>query len=192
MNATDDKKLLEEDYTNSLYGRSLGDLNWEQPQPPPLNQLEQDWAVTDTPELLSVVDGDTIRIPVGMMGVEDSPAFVRFIGLNTPEKGEDGFRESLEGLADILLQADKVQFVVWKPNEYGFRTQAFTIEEDVVVTRDRLLVWLYIDGVPLFDPEEFSRQNIRGVRTGGSVPDYQALLDAETTRREVASRERSD
>jgi len=187
MNATDDKSFSEENYENSLYGRNLGDLNWTHPEPPTLDKLEQDWFETDTPELLSVVDGDTIRIPT-----DDGPAFVRFIGLNTPEKGEDGFRESLEGLADILLQADKVQFVVWKPNEYGFRTRAFTIEEDVVVTRDRLLVWLYIDGVPLFDPEEFSRQNVRGVRTGGSVPDYQVLLDAEITRREVASRERSD
>jgi len=187
MNSTDDKTFSEENYDDSIYGRSLGPLSWTHPEPPALVDLEQDWYETDTPELLSVVDGDTIRATI-----DGEPVFYRFIGLNTPEMGEPGHREALEGLSDVLLAADKVQFVVWKPNEYGFRTRNFTIDEDVVVTRDRLLVWLYIDGVALFDPAEFSRNNTRGVRTGGSVPDYQTLLDAEIIRREVASRERSN
>jgi hypothetical protein len=174
----------------------LGELDYQDPQPPTLAKIAEinkaegkgrQYYETDDPELdLTVMDGDTVKI-----ATSDGPVFVRFIGLNAPEKGDPDAWKTTARLNRLIMDADKVQFVVWEPNRYGLRTSAFTVEENAIVSRDRLLVWLYIDGVPIFDLEEFSRDNIRGVRTGGDAIDFEALRDAELTRREVASRERS-
>ena len=130
--------------------------------------------------MLHIVDGDTIEIQG-----PDGPVVVRLLGINTPEQGQPGYREAWEGLYKIINQADRVQFAIWEPNRYGLKMTTFTEVENVVVHRDRLFVWRYIDGVPLYDVNEFSQSNIRGVRTGGTVPDFEALLAAERNRGRV-------
>ena len=139
----------------------MGELDYQDPQPPTLAKIAEinraegkdcQYYETDDPELdLTVMDGDTIRI-----ATPDGPVFVRFIGLNAPEKGDPDAWVTTTRLNRLIANADKVQFVVWEPNRYGLRTSAFTVEEKAIGSRDRLWVWLDIDGVPVCDLEEFS------------------------------------
>ena len=160
----------EKDYENSVYGRMLGPLNWEPPQPPPLNDTKAYTEIAD-PKLLQVVDGDTIEMPT-----PDGVAYVRLLGINAPERGEEGYAASRDGLAALIRNADNVAFAIWQPDTFGTGTAAFTKEDGVIVHRDRPLVIAYIDGVPLWDITQFSRTNERGVKVGGTVPDYAAIL----------------
>ncbi len=45
-----------------------------------------------------------------------------------------------------------------------------------MVDRERVFVWLYVDGFPVYDAAEFSAVNPRGVGIGGDdVIDYEAI-----------------
>ena len=166
----DTLEYTEDDYNNSIHGRELGELNWEPPAPPPLSETVAYHETTY--DNLRIVDGDTIEI-----AGETGPVFVRLLGLNTPEKGQPGYEAAWRGLDNLLRDADKVQFAVFDPDRYGVKVSSLAREGGSIVHRDRLLVWLYVNGIPVFDPGEFSPTNIRGVETGGSVPQYQVLYE---------------
>ncbi len=165
--------FTESDYTNSAFGRQLGELDWEPPAPPPLEDTRS-YTTPQRVEDLHVVDGDTIEVQT-----ESGPAFLRLLGINTPERGQPGYLEAGNQLRQMIQSGRDIQFAIWEPNRYGLKMTTLTEQDNMVVHRDRLFVWLYVDGVPVFDPNQFSRTNVRGVRTGGEVLDLEALWEAQ-------------
>lgn len=166
----DQMNFTQQDYESSQWARWFGDINFEPPEPPPLTDVET--AHTTTPDYVTVTDGDTVKI----MG-EDGPVFLRLLGINAPEKNTPGGGASALALMDLIDDADEVSFAIWQPEKYGRTQTFFTRDEDGAVTyRDRTFVWLYVDGVPIYDSTVFSATNVRGVGVGGeSVPDYQKM-----------------
>jgi hypothetical protein len=45
----------------------------------------------------------------------------------------------------------------------------------------RLLAWLYVDGVPLYDASVFTSDNPRGAGSGGKVVNLEAILEGSST-----------
>ncbi len=152
-------------------------MDYEPPVPPPLSQIAL--KNTTTGANIDITDGDTITI----MG-DDGDVIWRLIGLNAPESTEPGFDEARDALADIIDNADEVTVAVFNQELFGTKQRQYTTDGGAIVHRDRYFGWLYIDGIPLFDPLQFSPTNIRGAATGGEIHDYAALLEAERQKRE--------
>ena len=171
LSPSDDMTFTEADYESSQWARWLGEIDFTPPAPPPLDEVEAEH--TTTPDRVTVVDGDTVKI----MG-DDGPVFLRLLGINAPERDEPGYAESKLGLMDVIDESSQVSFAIWQPERYG-RTQTFFTRDAVagVQYRDRTFVWLYVDGKPLYDATVFTPTNIRGVGTGGEIPDYQAMKE---------------
>jgi hypothetical protein len=143
---------------------ALGDLEWEPPTPPPVDQLENRFKAR--PSDVMVEDGDTIRL-----FTQDGDVRVRIIGLNAPEQGQEGYREASDQLAALLGSASEIVIGQYEPERFGAVQQ---VDENAV----RLYAWLYVDGVPVFDPAQFTATNQRGVQTGGEVVDLAELMAA--------------
>jgi endonuclease YncB( thermonuclease family) len=123
------------------------------------------------PGAAQVIDGDSVRLFTA-----DGEVEVRIIGVAAPERTEAGYGEASARLADFMAGHD-VEFRVWQPEVYGL-SQAVGIEDRV-----RLRLWLYADGVPVFDPTLFTSENPLGrERSTGAVPDYEGMLAAQKER----------
>jgi hypothetical protein len=140
----------------------LGDLEWTPPTPPAVDGLTNRFRAR--PSDVVVEDGDTIRLLT-----RDGDVRVRIIGLNSPEQGQEGYRAASDALAEIMAGAKEIVVGQYLPEKFGAVQQ---IDENTV----RLYAWLYVDGVPLYDPASFTATNQRGVRTGGEVVDLADLL----------------
>ncbi len=169
---SDGMDITEDDYAGSRLQRWFGDLEDPVPQPPPLDTFVVGKTRSDvTFDQLDIIDGDTIAF----MGDEGDVPF-RIVGLAAPESTQPGFNEAREGLQQVLRDAETVSIVIWRPDMFGTSQRFFNEQEGVIVHRDRYFAWVYVDGVPLFDPSLFTPTNTRGIKTGGDVPDYVELL----------------
>jgi hypothetical protein len=145
----------------------FGPLDYEPPVPPPVDELTQGLLVTDKDlENVAVIDGDTISVML-----EDGPMRVRLIGINAPEATQDGYQEARGNLEALVAQADEIVFGLYKPELFG-TTQLTAPGEH------RLLAWLYVDGVPIYDASVFTVENPRGAGVGGTVLDLEAIYQA--------------
>ena len=148
--------ILAGQFTMSDYDRSwrryFGNLNaLEPPEPPPLSEAELKYSIDDQTNV-TVIDGDTINV-----GIEDGEELsIRLIGLNSPNLSQPGYEEYRDDLRSLFDGTHQIDFVVWKPATYG----ASTLQAPGVV---RQKMWLYVDGVPLFDPLLFSPVNEVGL-----------------------------
>jgi len=163
--ATDPAMLR--DY-NKFLRPALGPLDWEPPQPPPVSELEK--AIETEARFVSVEDGDTIRLATANGDVR-----VRIIGLNAPEQGQVGYSDAWDRLNDIIEGAGTVTVG-------RYRSDLFPTVQNVDVGEQRIFGWLYVDGVPLYDPAVFTATNQTGAETGGNVTDLAARLAAERQR----------
>jgi hypothetical protein len=160
--ATTDPNLLT-DY-NRWLRPALGPLDWTPPTPPPVEGLEN--AFRASPSDVVVEDGDTFRVLT-----RDGDIRVRIIGINAPEQGQEGYAEAAEQLERLLAAATDIVIGQYEPEKFGAVQQ---VDENAV----RLFAWLYVDGVPIYDPAAFTATNQRGVETGGKVTDLAALMAA--------------
>ncbi len=162
-------------YNGFGLNRQLGDLDWETPDPPPVNELEYRFDVS--PGGIQVVDGDTVEV-----NTADGTVVFRLMGINTPEKEQIGAAQAATNLQRFLdNHPDNIVIGVFNPSLFG-RTQSFrAFEGDAVVERNRVFGWLYVDGVPIYDPSVFTADNPRGVGIGGNVPDFESMLGRETS-----------
>lgn len=166
--------ISEEDYAQEMEG-FFGPLNYQPPVPPKVEDLDTGLRLTgEQLDDMDVVDGDTVAV-----WTEDGPMRVRIIGINAPEVTQEGYAEAREALAKLLEDADEVVLGVWKPELFGMSQQS-------APGARRLLAWLYVDGVPVYDPTVFSADNPRGAGVGGRVLDLVALRDAEVERQRAA------
>ena len=161
---------------NQQYARYLGDLDYEDPEPPAIADLDAAVTTSD-PREIHVVDGDTIEIAT----TDGASVPFRLLGINTPEKQQEGYEESRIALNRLINEAlergESVTLGAFNAGRYG-TTQAFRSDQgNVIVDNERVFAWLYIGGVPVFDPEVFTSVNPRGVGVGGSIPDYQSMYD---------------
>jgi hypothetical protein len=143
----------------------FGPIDYTPPVPPPVADLESGIQVAgDDLNDLAVIDGDTVSILL-----EDGPMRVRFVGLNAPEVTQPGYSEAREQLARVVAGAEEITLGIYRPELFGLTQLSAPGER-------RLLAWLYIDGVPIWDPSVFSADNPRGAGTGGRVLDLEAIL----------------
>jgi hypothetical protein len=148
----------------------FGPIDYEPPSPPPVAELESGIRVAgDDLADLAVVDGDTMSVML-----EDGPMRVRLIGINAPEVTQSGYAEAREQLARVIAGATEVTFGIYKPELFGMIQQSAPGER-------RLLAWLYVDGVPLYDASVFTSDNPRGAGSGGKVVNLEAILEGSST-----------
>ena len=150
-------------YYNREAKRFFGPLDFEQVEPPPVNELDVFW--TARPSQVTVVDADTVRLIT-----ERGDLRVRIIGINAPEQGQRGYLESKDSLTQLLRQAKEITIGLYRPELFG-TTQVVTPEGE-----KRLIAWLYVDGVPLYDPSNFTATNPQGIDIGGDPLDLLDLL----------------
>ena len=147
----------------------FGPIDYEPPDPPPVDQL--DFGIALTPQQVSdgtveVLDGDTISLLTA-----DGPLRIRLIGINAPEMTQDGGPEATSNLIDLLNNAESVVLGFYKPELFGITQRTSPSER-------RLFAWLYVDGVPIWDPSVFTSSNPRGAGVGGTVLDLAGILSA--------------
>ena len=153
----------------------FGELNYQPPVPPKLAAPEaKDLArISITPEQISdhtidVLDGDTLSLTTA-----DGILRVRIVGINSPEATQEGYAEATSNLQGILAFAKTVDLVMFHPELFG-------VSQLTAPGEERLLLWLYIDGVPIYDPTVFGSDNPTGAGVGGEVTDLAAILKAGT------------
>ncbi|MFO8071047.1 MAG: thermonuclease family protein [Polyangia bacterium] len=102
---------------------------WEEPQSAPETAAPApvEGAESDRVELLDVIDGDTIR--VRYRGENER---VRLLHIDTPERGENGYREATRALEELLGDGP-VEMVFERPgrparDRYG-RLLAYVLDE---------------------------------------------------------------
>lgn len=147
----------------------IGDLDFEASVPASLDDAEAGLSVpTEMIQdgTVQVLDGDTLSLLT-----ENGPLRVRLIGINAPETTQQGYTEATEALMGLLDRAERVDLVVYDPDLFGVTQLTGPGEE-------RLLMWLFVDGVPIYDPDVFTSENPRGAGVGGNVLDLDAILEA--------------
>jgi hypothetical protein len=145
----------------------FGAIDYEPPVPPPVAELEAGLSMTgDELNDAAVIDGDTMTVITA-----DGPLRVRFIGINAPEATQPGYAEARGMLEKVVEGAEEIVFGIYKPDLFGVTQQSAPGER-------RLLAWLYVDGVPIYDPSVFASDNPRGAGVGGTVIDLPAILEA--------------
>lgn len=143
----------------------FGQLDYEPPQPPPVGELENSFDIP--PQNVQATDGDTIRFTT-----RNGEIRARIIGINAPEQGQEGYVEATENLEEVLRNAERLTIGTYLPELFG------TVQ-DVDLDSKRLIVWLYVDGEPLWNPESFTSTNPTGIDRGGNVEDLRRLLTPE-------------
>jgi len=143
--------------------RYFGPLDFEAVQPPTVEDLETFW--TARPQQVFVVDADTLRVVTRRGDLR-----IRIIGINAPEQGQTGYLESKDSLIEVLKGAGEITIGMHRPELFG-STQVVSPEGE-----KRLIAWVYIDGVPLYDPSNFTATNPQGIDIGGDPLDLLDLL----------------
>jgi len=165
------REIMSEAYNRGLFTREEYDRNWrgyfgeldfKPPTPPKVEDLVL--KVDATPNQLSVVDGDGINIHL-----EDGDLPVRIIGLLAPDDGQPGYEEAADNLARVLANANTVTFGVYDPETFG-TTQ---LQGN---NRKRVLMFVYVDGKPLFDQSVFTAESPTGSQGQPRVSDLEAIL----------------
>lgn len=156
--------ITEDEYAQEM-APLFGPIDYEPPTPPPVDELETGFTVDDMADV-QVIDGDTITVLL-----DDGPMRVRIIGINAPEVTQPGYAEARASLDAVIANATNITVGVFKPELFGLTQLSGPTEK-------RLLAWLYVDGIPLYDPTVFSASNPRGAGVGGKVLDLEALLEA--------------
>ncbi|REK25923.1 MAG: hypothetical protein DWQ40_00430 [Actinobacteria bacterium] len=160
---------------NRHFARDYGDLNWEAPEPPPVAELSNAVTTEDANEI-SVIDGDTLVAHAA----DGTPLYFRLLGLNAPEQGQAGYGEASITLRRLLDQAGTITIGQFQPELFGTTQEFRTQDAGIVVDRERVFAWLYVDGVPIYDPSVFTATNPRGTPgVESEVPDYFGYLNAQ-------------
>lgn len=160
--------VSERDYS-AWWEPIFGQLDYEPPTPPPVADLPFGISVSRADIAsggLEVIDGDTVSV-----AAEDGPLRVRFIGINAPEVGDDNYVQAVRNLEAVIARADEVVLGIFEPETFGVSQMSGPDDR-------RMLAWLYVDGVPIYDPSIFGADNPRGAGVGGKVLDLEAILDA--------------
>jgi hypothetical protein len=153
------------DYNVSWAG-VFGPLEWEPPKPPPPAELEAGIVIgSEHKDRVVVIDGDTVGVILA-----DGVLRFRLVGINAPESGEEGGAEATAQLQRMIDLADTVTFGFYKPEVFGSIQQSGPTEK-------RLIGWLYINDVPLWDPTVFTATNQTGAGFGGRVSDLMSLYE---------------
>ena len=158
-----DQAITQGIITQAEYDRELapryGDLAYEAPDPPALAQTAYHFTVD--PRDLSIVDGDTVRVTFG-----DGEQRIRLIGINAAEantvnpEAYQAYLTQTESLRALIDAAQEVAFAVYAP-------ERFLTTQEVADGEVRWLMWLYLDGRPVFDPDSFTSTQPSGYRIGG-------------------------
>lgn len=152
----------------------FGPLDYQPPVPPSVDELGQKEGTSGVritrDEIsngeLAVVDGDTVSILLS-----DGPTRVRLYGINSPEIGQDGYSQATQNLQQVIDAADEVVIGF-------FDTPTLGLVQTSAPGERRLIGWLYVNGVPIYDPSVFTADNPRGAGLGGNVIDLMAILNA--------------
>lgn len=172
-----DKKEIVWDRMTEAYNRGIitrteydrdwksyfGELNYKPPTPPPVSDLQI--SISARPNQVSVTDGDTMNI-----FLEDGSVPVRIIGLLAPESNQEGFAEATDNLKRLIENADEITFGVYDPQTFG-TTQ---IQGS---GRQRALMWLYVDGVPIWDRDIFTPESPTGSQGDARVSDLESIYN---------------
>ena len=160
------RQLLTTDEYAEWFEPSYGPLEWEAPAPPATSAGLEDRRSLggDGDPTYEVVDGDTIRV----YG-ESGPFRVRLIGINAADFNRanpitnEAAVQHKNDLRELLRNADTIELGVFEPERYG------SIQEvDPRTGEVRFLMWLYVDGSPVYDPGVFSFRNPTGVSSTGA------------------------
>lgn len=160
--------LTSDDY-GQFFESFYGPLDWEPPTPPPVEQLA--FARTVTPDDIVVIDGDTVDV------YEETGSYrVRLIGVNAADfnslntNQDDLAREHQDALKRVLRSGSEITFGIFEPELYGS-----VLDRDPETDSARYLMWLYVDGRPVYDPSAFTFRRPTGVASQGSgVPEREA------------------
>lgn len=145
----------------------FGPIDYQPPVPPPVAEVQTGLRLTgDELADLEVIDGDTLSVMTA-----DGAMRVRLIGINAPEATQEGYAEARDQLARVLENAEEVVLAVFDPETFG-------LSQLTAPGEHRLLLWLNVDGVWIYDPSVFGADNQRGAGVGGTVLDLQAILEA--------------
>lgn len=129
---------------NQAYGKSLGPIDWEPPEPAPLYMGDGEFNPDASRVYVSrVVDGDTLDFTFGGGIFGDEYNRLRLLGYNAAELGSGGEQER-DDLRDAVSQAiaDGVSISVVRDPRYG-DTDMF----------GRMYGWLYIGDEVWYNPD---------------------------------------
>ena len=161
---------------NETFRRYFGALDYAPPVPPAVTELET--RVSGAPAEFRVVDGDTLAY----MTPDGEETRFRLLGINAPDDHETqtGYVEATDSLRAFLNEHDNVTLGTFETERYG-TTQKFKsfVGDGRVVQDERIFAWLYVDGVAVWNPAEFTADNPRGLPTNAIVPQYQTYFDRE-------------
>jgi len=153
----------------------FGAIDYDELELPTLDDVKkgEGTGLQITPEQVTdgsfeVVDGDTVSILMA-----DGPMRVRLIGINAPEQTDVGWSEATQNLLDLIQGADDIAIVFYKIETFGLSQ---TTRPDEI----RLKGFLYVNGIPIYDPALFTASNPTGAGTGGEVLDLQSILEGGT------------
>ncbi len=179
-----DRGLGEGDFTladyNEHYAPMLGDLNYEDPDPPAVADLDNAHQVTAMNQI-HVEDGDTIHVYTN----DGQIVPFRLMGINTPEKHQQGYDESKTGLRTLIQNAfadgETITLGAFDPGKFG-TTQEFRSDQGgVLVDNERIFGWLYVGDYAVYNPDAFTSVDPRGQRFQEEVPDYRGMLNRART-----------
>lgn len=157
--AVDNGWISTEDYNRDL-SPLYGSLDFEPPQPPTLADTEFFFTV-DAREI-EVLDGDTVRIHYP----DGDTQRIRLLGVNAADQFHavpelhEAYLTQLEDLRRLLDDAEEVAFAI-------FDTDRFRVTQEIADGEVRWLMWLYVDGRPIWDPAAFSSRRPSGFQPGG-------------------------
>ena len=153
---------------NGSYSRYFGPLDYEAPVPPLESAL--DVKVSGAPSEFRVVDGDTIAYTAA----DGEDVRFRLMGINAPDDHatQVGYSEATFALRDFLNRHDNVTLGSFDAERYGTTQKFKSFLAGRVVEDERIYAWLYVDGVPVWNPGEFTPDNERGLPTTVAVPEY--------------------
>ena len=142
----------------------FGPVDFKPPEPPPIPDLQL--SIEAKPNQVAVVDGDGLEVVL-----EDGTVPVRILGLLAPDRGQPGYEEAAENLQRLIDGAETITFGISEPETFG-TTQLQG------PNRKRAYMWLYVDGVPIWDPSLFTPESPRASSGQGVVSDLQAIYES--------------
>jgi micrococcal nuclease len=72
-----------------------------------------------------IVDGDTAYLWIDKGDAEHKRYEIRFLGVNTPERGQDGYYEAKGHVHNALMEADRIDVQTVKHDVTGFEQGGF-------------------------------------------------------------------